>query len=125
MHFLRRFFSSWHNLLTLVLAVALFLVSPIFIRWYDPTAGIFDAGFLQAIVLAAVYTFSEAFFGWVLWQLIFASLDRMTQDDSSNWGHLDQWTQHLMSDQKVFLVQGTFVFCVCLYAFNLWLALSK
>ena len=125
MKFLKRFFSSWPNLLTFGLAVLLFLVSPVVIRWYDPTAGVFDAGFLQAIVLAAVFTFSEAFFGWVLWQLIFASLDRATQSKDSNWGWLDRATAGLTNSQFVFLVQGSFVFCVCLFAFNLWLALSK
>jgi hypothetical protein len=125
MKFLKRFFSSWPNLLTFAIAVGLFLVSPLFIRWYDPTAGVFDAGFLQAIVLAAVFTFSEAFFGWALWQLIFASLDRATQNSKSNWGWLDEATTKLTNAQFVFLVQGSFVFCVLLFAFNLWLALSK
>jgi len=125
MKFLKRFFSSWANLLTFAIAVLLFLVSPVVIRWYDPTAGVFDAGFLQAIVLAAVFTFSEGFFGWVLWQLIFASLDRATQGKGSNWGWLDEATTKLTNPQFVFLVQGTFAFCVCLFAFNLWLALTK
>lgn len=125
MKFLKRFFSSWANLLTFAIAVLLFLVSPVLIRWYDPTAGIFDVGFLQAIILAAVFTFSEGFFGWVLWQLIFASLDRATQDKDSNWGNLDKWTELMPCSHKVFLVQWSFIFCVCLFAFNLWLALTK
>ena len=125
MKFLKRFFSSCANLLTFAIAVLLFLVSPVLIRWYDPTAGVFDAGFLQAIVLAAVFTFSEGFFGWVLWQLIFASLDRKTQNNESNWGWLDEATAKLTNAQFVFLVQGSFVFCVVLFAFNLWLALTK
>jgi hypothetical protein len=125
MKFLTRFFSSWQNLLTLVIALTLFLLSPSLIRWYDPTAGVFDAGFLQAILLAAVFTFSQGFFGWVLWQLIFASLDRLTQNENSNWGNLEKWTKEMNSTSKVFLVQGTFFLCVGLFAFNLWLALSK
>ncbi|TSA40724.1 MAG: hypothetical protein D4R57_01530 [Verrucomicrobiales bacterium] len=122
---LQRFLSSWANLLTLAIAIGLFLISPLVLRWYDPTAGVFDSGFLQAIVLAAVFTFSEGFFGWVLWQLIFASLDRITMDTKSNWGNLDKWTKECTSFQKVMLVQGTFIFCLCLFSFNLWLALSK
>lgn len=123
MKFAKRFFSSWANLLTLVIATIIFLASPVLIRWYDPTAGVFDAGYLQAIFLAAVFTFSEGFVGWVLWQLIFASLDRKTQTKESNWGWLDEATTKLTNAQFVFLVQGTFIFCVCLFAFNLWLSL--
>ena len=122
---LSRILSSWKNLLTLIIAVALFLVSPIVLRWYDPTCGTFDVGFLQAIILAAVLTFAEGFVGWVLWQLIFDSLDRATQNDKSNWGTLDSATRGLTPAQFVFLVQGTFVFCITLFAFNLWLSLSK
>ena len=125
MKLLKRFFSSWLNLLTMGIAIGLFLLSPILIHWYDPTAGVFDAGFLQAIVLAAVFTFSEGFFGWILWQLIFASLDRATQDKDGNWGALDKWTIRMTPAQLVFLVQGTFIFCIFLFGFNLWLALSK
>ena len=125
MKFLKRFFSSWPNLLSFVFALGLFLVSPVIIRWYDPTAGIFDAGFLQAVALAAFFTFAEGFGGWILWQQLFASLDKATQSDKSNWGYLDQATTSLTPAQFVFLVQGSFVFCVCLFAFNLWLALTK
>lgn len=121
MKFLKRFLSSWANLVAFAVAIAVFLVSPVIIRWYDPTAGMFDSGVLQTVSLAAFFTFSEATGGWILWQLIFASLDRATQDEKSNWGSLDRATQSLPSLQFVLIVQGTFVFCIALFAFNIWL----
>lgn len=123
MNTLRRILSSWRNLALLSVALILFLVSPVIIRWYDPTAGAFDAGFLQAIVLAGVYTFAQGFFGWVFWQIAFASLDKLTASKAREWGNLEEWTRVLSPAQKVFLVQGTFIFSVILYSVNLWLLL--
>jgi len=111
---LRRFFSSWHVLLAGIIAVFLYLGSPFLIRLYDPTAGAFDGGYLVWIVLGVSLAYVVGFAAWVLWQLLFSSLDRATASNGSEWGNLDDWFDQLSPSQKWCAVQGTFIFCILL-----------
>ena len=124
MNFLRRFFSSWPNIVAAIVAILVFLLSPIFVRWYDPTAGVFDAGYLQAVLLASVYSFSAGSVGWAMWQLFFPTLDKDTATKDSEWGSLRDWFWKMTDAQRWFAVQGTFVFCIVVYLLCLILALK-
>ena len=115
MNSLRRFLSSWRNLLTAVIALLVYLLLPVAIRWYDPTAGMFDAGYLQWVGLATFVTFWAGFVGWVLWQLLFATLDKATAGTLGEWINLERWFSEMSSAQKWWACQGTFAFCVALF----------
>ena len=114
MKLLRRFFSSWHVLVAGLIALILYLGSPFLIRFYDPTAGSFDGGYLVWIALGVSLAYVVGFAGWVLWQLLFSSLDRATASQRSEWGNLDDWFNGLSPAQKWAAVQGTFIFCILL-----------
>jgi hypothetical protein len=114
MKLLRRFFSSWHILVAGLIAIALYLGSPILIRLYDPTAGAFDGGYLVWVALGIALAYIVGFAAWVLWQLLFASLDRATASQRSEWGNLDDWFDALSPSQKWCAVQVTFIFCIIL-----------
>jgi len=82
---MKRILSSWQGLTSGVLALTVYLFLPPVLRWYDPTAGAFDAGYLQWLGLGVVLFFAMIFFGWVGFQIAFRSLDRMFDINSRKW----------------------------------------
>lgn len=50
---------NWRNyineLVGIPLALLIFWLSPIVLRWLDPTAGVYDAGVIQSLSVAAIY----------------------------------------------------------------------
>ena len=115
----RRIFSSWHGLLAGLIALGFYLVLPLLVRRLDPTAGVFDAGYLVWVGLATFLAFWSVFIGWVLWQLAFKSLDKATSDRASEWGKLMDWFEYLPPAQRWYAVQVTFVLCVALFLYCL------
>jgi hypothetical protein len=116
---LRRIFSSWHNLIAGILALTIYLLAPLAVRWYDPTAGVFDGGYLLWVALATFVTLWAGFVGWVLWQLIFPSIDRATASKDDEWGGLREWFNHMSSAQRWWATQISFAFCVCVFLYVL------
>lgn len=51
------FMRRWNELITLPIAIMLWYASPYFFRWIDPTAGAYDIGVLQALLIATVALF--------------------------------------------------------------------
>lgn len=110
---MKRFFSSWQGLAAGLAALALYLSLPPFIRMYDPTAGMFDAGYLQWVGLATVLSFWTIFVGWVGFQIAFRSLD-IEADEA-----LAVWFSALTPREKWYVTQTAFLlmlglFLVCL-----------
>lgn len=103
---MRRWLSSWQGWLAGVCAVFLFLVSPLLIRLYDPTAGVWDGGVLQWLLLAAVAAALGVGLMWTLWQIAFPSTDAEADEgDNLRW-----WFAQMSPAQKWWAVQGTFLF---------------
>ena len=100
----RRILSSWQGLAAGVLAVAVFLIAPFLIRKVDPTAGMFDGGFLQWVALAVVVNFLGVFVAWVGWQIAFRSMDKWADENL-----LQVWEKHVRPRDKWRYVQATFV----------------
>lgn len=106
---LSRLFSSWQGLLAGILAVALYLALPVVLRLYDPTAGVFDAGYLQWVGLATVLSFWAVFVGWVSWQVAFRSIDRAADK------RLSVWFDALTDREKWYVTQATFALMLALF----------
>lgn len=105
----KRLISSWQGLTAGVLALCIYLALPIALRWIDPTAGTFDAGYLQWLGLAAVLYFSAIFCGWVGFQIAFRSIDR--EADRS----LSEWFKSLAPSSKWWATQVAFLIMLCLF----------
>lgn len=111
--FLRRFFSCWQGLLAGIVAVLIFLASPIFIRKLDPTAGLFDAGFLQWVLLAMVIFFFGIFLTWIGWQLAFRSMDRWADEHlSDSFAHLPELVKNLLVQISFAVVLFYWIACL-------------
>ena len=106
---MKRFFSSWQGLGCGAVALALYLVLPVFLRWYDPTAGLFDAGYLQWVGLATVLAFWTVFVGWVCFQIAFPSVDKQADR------HIGAWFQALSDREKWYVTQSLFVLMLLLF----------
>jgi len=112
---MKRLLSSWQGLLAGLTAVFVFIGSGPVLRWLDPTAGVFDAGFLQWIVLASVVYLWGIFMTWIGFQIAFKSLDILT--DTPGWLAgtflaLPPWLQYLWI-QGCFILMGI-AWLVCL-----------
>jgi hypothetical protein len=106
---LRRLFSAWQGLLAGLLAVAIYLALPLALRAYDPSAGVFDAGYLQWVGLATVLSFWAVFVGWVSWQIAFRSVDRAADK------RLSAWFEALTDREKWYATQATFALMLLLF----------
>ena len=113
MNKIRRFLSCWQGLLAGVIAIALNLALPVALRAYDPTAGVFDAGYLQWLGLATVLSCWSVFVGWVTWQIAFRCIDRSADQK------LCVWFEGLSDREKWYATQATFIFMLLLFVIAL------
>jgi len=103
MNKLKRILSSWQGWLAFVVALAAFLVSPTLIRAVDPTAGVFDGGIVQFLVLGVVAAALGVGVIWALWQIAFPTTDKAADEG------LARWFSEMSSTSKWWAVQGTFL----------------
>jgi hypothetical protein len=115
MNTLRRLFSSWKGALSGVIAIAIYLALPPILRLYDPTAGYFDAGYLQWIGLATAVAFWAGFVAWIMFQVFFSSLDRASSSDHDEWGALKAWFRDLSDRERWYVTQGAYVLCLVVF----------
>jgi hypothetical protein len=106
---IRRFLSCWQGLLAGIISLGAYLALPPLLRAYDPTAGVFDAGYLQWIGLSTVLTFWAVFVGWLSWQIAFSSVDRAADQ------RLSEWFDALSDREKWYATQITFALMLGLF----------
>ncbi len=73
---MRRALSGWQGFAALIVSIALFWLSGDGIRWIEPTAGVFDLGYIQRPLVAASYFFFATFCAWAAFQIEFPTIDR-------------------------------------------------
>jgi len=106
---IRRWLSSWQGLLAGILALGAYLALPTLLRAYDPTAGVFDAGYLQWVGLSTVLSFWAVFVGWLSWQIAFSSIDKAADR------RLPEWFEALSPREKWYATQVTFALMLGLF----------
>jgi hypothetical protein len=80
MKLLIQFFRNWNELLSLPVAIILWWLSGLLLRWLDPGAGIYDPGILQSFLLATVgILFGHALI-WLLLKLSASDVYRTLDD---------------------------------------------
>lgn len=110
---MNRFISSWQGLAAGFVALAAYLALPTVVRLYDPTAGMFDAGYLQWVGLATVLSFWCVFVGWVCFQIAFRSIDK--EADKS----ISIWFESLTPREKWYSTQIAFALMLSLFLLSL------
>lgn len=106
---IRRWLSSWQGLFAGLLALGAYLALPPLLRAYDPTAGVFDAGYLQWLGLSTVLTFWAVFVGWLSWQIAFTSIDKAADR------RLSEWFEALTDREKWYATQITYALMLALF----------
>ena len=66
-----KFLRGWNEILMIPLAIFIFIYSPAVLRWLDPTAATYDAGILQALILAFAATIAAVGTAWLIFKLSF------------------------------------------------------
>lgn len=72
----QKILKQWNEFISLPLAIILYFMSPALYRYYDGTAGAFDAGYLHKITLAIVFLLVASGISWLLYRLNFPDLYR-------------------------------------------------
>lgn len=111
--FVSRLFSRWQGLSAGLISIFIYLVSPYLIRTVDPTAGAFDGGMLQWILLAAALYFSSVFCVCAAWQSAYYALDKIYDVK------INEWFESFCPKHRWLLAEGTFLimivwFFICL-----------
>jgi hypothetical protein len=60
-----------NEIIGIPLAILIFWFSPVALRWLDPTAGIYDAGVLQSLSVAAIYVLCINTAAWLGVRVVF------------------------------------------------------
>jgi hypothetical protein len=103
--------KEWkQELVGILIALALFLLSPIALRLIDPTAGTFDIGILQPIIFATVAILTFSFLSWVGLKVNFNNVFSYLQDKDfeNDFKTLTAW-------QKIFISVLLYFFYLLLF----------
>lgn len=66
-----RFFITWNELLTLPVAILLWIFSADILRLMDPTSAVYDAGVFQVILFAVIQVLFFHAVAWLLLKMAF------------------------------------------------------
>lgn len=73
---LRHFWKNWNESIMFIVGILFFVVWPTVYRWFDATAGAFDAGILHTIPTAFLVCQFILFTSWLSYRMSFPSLHK-------------------------------------------------
>lgn len=103
---IRVFFKKHHALLTIPAAILLFILSIPVLRWFDPTAAVFDAGKFQFIIFPMIMLFSFSAITWIYFNIVFGTFSNYLKTKmKSDFNAITSW-------ERIRLVYTSFLFIV-------------
>lgn len=118
-----KFVRKWHELISIPIAVVLWIFSPIFLRWIDPTAATFDAGVLQKILFAVIALFVCNGVVWLLIKLTFPRAYKFLDDKFEMLLGNHAYQREELSDKEKSYYLTSFQKCVLVLALYISLCL--
>lgn len=116
------FLTQWNELLTIPAAFILWWLSPYFLRWLDPTAGVYDAGIFQVILFAIICFLIFHGVVWLVLKLTFPRLYRFFDDEFEKAVTDNPELQPSVTERDKFFHLNTYQKCVLiLFYFSLCL----
>ena len=79
-----RHLLSWHEYITIPVALMLWYFSPALLRIMDPTAATYDSGVLQVILFTIIQFLFYNAVAWIVFKLTFPKMYRMLDDEIEN-----------------------------------------
>lgn len=111
---IKRFFSNWQGFTALIVSGLIFWLSPGLLRWLDPTAGVFDIGYLQRPIVAACYLLFGTFIAftaiWIDFPTVDTWIDRKLFRES--WSVLKERDQILFAGILFLSLLGAYLVCL-------------
>lgn len=75
---------SFHEYFTIPVAIGIWIVSPYFLQWIDPTAATYDSGVFQVIIFTIIQFLIYNAVAWVVFKLTFPKMYKMLDDEIEN-----------------------------------------
>ena len=108
---LKTLFRSYPELASIAVMLALWFTLPLVLRLIDPTAGTFDAGFLQIPVFAILLGLIFLSISWILLRLVFGMIYTylISKEYESDFENLSKWQKITLSYSLFFSLFAAFV----------------
>jgi hypothetical protein len=105
MNRLKNFFKSYPELLSVPVALAIWVVSIYVLRWFDRTSGVFDAGIFQIIIFTVIQLFVYVSIAWMVMGIVFGSLRRFLKSGyKKEFEILTTWQKVILSYAVFFML---------------------
>ena len=87
-----KFFKSYPELISIPLALLAWVFSASFLRLFDSTSGVFDAGIFQIPIFAIIQFFLYISMAWLTMKLLYGTLRQYLQFEFKNeFNNLTSW----------------------------------
>lgn len=107
---IRGFFKKYHELITLPIAILLWIVSVPVLRAIDPTAATFDAGIFQIPVFSLIQLLLFLSAAWIILKLVFGQFHRfLIFEMKYNFSQLTPWQRIKLAYSIYFLLVAALV----------------
>jgi hypothetical protein len=107
---MKRFLSNWQGLTALLAAAGCFILSRDLIHELDPSAGVFDLGYLQRPLVAAAYFFFGTFCAWAALQIDLPTVDKWVDRK-----HFEKAWESLPDERKIGFIGKALVVLLAAY----------
>lgn len=78
--FLKNILDEYNEFLIMPIVFVALILSPVFLRWFDPTAGAFDIGILQSVLVMAFGSAAVFSLSWIEYKLSWPLLAKWADD---------------------------------------------
>lgn len=116
---MKKILSHTQWLAAFLAAALLFFCSGPALRLIDPTAGVFDGGFIQAPVVAATYLFLGVGLAFLILQVAFPTLD----DWIDRGGFKSAWSEMVLQQPRFAILYTTAILLFVFVSYLVLLAL--
>jgi len=102
---MKEFFKKYQVIITLAIAIGLWLFSVPFLRELDPSAGIFDAGVFQIPIFSIILLIVFLAVSWALMRVIFGTHYKyLSQKMKTDYENILPWQRLILSYSVFFLL---------------------
>lgn len=102
---MKNFFKKYHELLTIPAVILLFILSIPVLRWFDPTAAVFDAGVFQIMIMSMIQLVIYLAVGWIVLKIVFGHHRKYLENQmKSDFEKLTAWERQKLAYSIFFLL---------------------
>jgi hypothetical protein len=108
---IKSFFKKYHELITIPVGFAIWMLSVHVLRWMDPTAAVFDAGVFQVPIFAIIQFIIYVAIAWIILGIVFGTFQKYLKFNmKTDFENIQPW-------QKLKLTYSAFFFLLAVLAY--------